>query len=84
MAAALVCGREACHHGRMRSRYGCSEEPLCRHVCRRTTPVRVDGDLGKECHNGLSPAHSPGWALDMHGVYDSHMPECFSCVELPA
>lgn len=32
-------------------------------------------------YNGLSPSHSPGWALNMHGVYDSHIPECFSYVE---
>ena len=23
---------------------------------------------------------SPGWALNAHGVYDSHIPECFSYV----
>ena len=32
-------------------------------------------------YNGLNPSHSPGWALNAHGVYDSHIPECFSFVE---
>ncbi len=32
-------------------------------------------------HNGLNPPHSPGWSLNAHGVYDSHIPECFSYVE---
>lgn len=27
---------------------------------------------------GGKPA--PGWSLNPHGVYDSHIPECFSCV----
>jgi hypothetical protein len=28
----------------------------------------------------LSP--SAGWALNQHGVYDSHIPECFSYIHL--
>ena len=26
----------------------------------------------------------PGWALNRHGVYDSHIPECFSFVHFSA
>ena len=29
-------------------------------------------------YNGKTAAESPGWALNEHGVYDSHIPECFS------
>jgi hypothetical protein len=29
-------------------------------------------------YHGKSVAESPGWALNAHGVYDSHIPECFS------
>ena len=29
-------------------------------------------------HHGKTVAESPGWALNAHGVYDSHIPECFS------
>jgi hypothetical protein len=29
---------------------------------------------------GRTVERSPGWALNAHGVYDSHIPECFSCV----
>lgn len=29
-------------------------------------------------YNGKTAAESPGWALNPHGVYDSHIPECFS------
>lgn len=28
-------------------------------------------------YNGKTAADSPGWALSEHGVYDSHIPECF-------
>ncbi len=28
-------------------------------------------------YNGKSIPDSPGWALNEHGVYDSHIPECF-------
>jgi hypothetical protein len=28
--------------------------------------------------NGKAAGESPGWALNPHGVYDSHIPECFS------
>jgi hypothetical protein len=31
-------------------------------------------------HGGITHDPSPGWALNTHGVYDSHIPECFSCV----
>ena len=24
---------------------------------------------------------NPGWSLNAHGAYDSHIPECFSVVE---
>ena len=29
-------------------------------------------------YHGKAVAESPGWALNAHGVYDSHIPECFS------
>jgi hypothetical protein len=29
-------------------------------------------------YHGKTTAESPGWALNAHGVYDSHIPECFS------
>ena len=29
-------------------------------------------------YHGKQAAESPGWALNEHGVYDSHIPECFS------
>jgi hypothetical protein len=29
-------------------------------------------------YHGKTVAESPGWALNPHGVYDSHIPECFS------
>lgn len=29
-------------------------------------------------YHGRTVAESPGWALNAHGVYDSHIPECFS------
>ncbi len=32
--------------------YGCTEEHLKRYTCRRTAPIRVDGDLGKGCWIG--------------------------------
>lgn len=28
-------------------------------------------------HSGIQSDLSPGWALSKHGVYDSHIPECF-------
>jgi hypothetical protein len=28
--------------------------------------------------HGKTATESPGWALNAHGVYDSHIPECFS------
>ena len=28
--------------------------------------------------HGKTVQESPGWALNAHGVYDSHIPECFS------
>ncbi len=30
--------------------------------------------------NGVEADPHPGWALNKHGVYDSHIPECFSYV----
>jgi hypothetical protein len=32
--------------------------------------------------NGHTPPVHPGWSLNAHGVYDSHIPECFSLVHL--
>lgn len=29
-------------------------------------------------YHGKTVPESPGWALNAHGVYDSHIPECFS------
>ncbi|GLH73827.1 hypothetical protein GETHLI_23290 [Geothrix limicola] len=29
-------------------------------------------------YHGKTVQESPGWALNAHGVYDSHIPECFS------
>jgi hypothetical protein len=29
-------------------------------------------------YHGKTVSESPGWALNAHGVYDSHIPECFS------
>jgi hypothetical protein len=31
-------------------------------------------------HCGTKAEPHPGWALNRHGVYDSHIPECFSFV----
>ena len=31
-------------------------------------------------YNGLKADPHPGWSLNAHGVYDSHIPECFSIV----
>jgi hypothetical protein len=31
--------------------------------------------------NGKTVNESQGWALNQHGVYDSHIPEVFSCLE---
>ena len=43
---------------------------------------RMDFSRFEALHfNGLNPFHSPGWALNAHGVYDSRIPECFSFVE---
>lgn len=33
-------------------------------------------------YNGCTPPVHPGWSLNPHGVYDSHIPECFSYVLL--
>ncbi len=38
-------------------------------------------------YNGRVTDPSGGWSLSKHGVYDSHIPECFPCVhfsETPA
>jgi hypothetical protein len=29
---------------------------------------------------GVRVQPDPGWALNKHGLYDSHIPECFSFV----
>ncbi len=36
----------------------------------------------KLSYNGYTPNVHPGWALNAHGVYDSHIPECFSFLHL--
>lgn len=33
-------------------------------------------------YHGRTVAESPGWALNAHGVYDSHIPECFSYLHI--
>ncbi len=33
-------------------------------------------------YNGHIPNYHPGWALNPHGIYDSHIPECFSFIHL--
>lgn len=30
--------------------------------------------------NGIQFKHHPGWSFNQHGVYDSHIPECFTFV----
>jgi hypothetical protein len=35
-------------------------------------------ELLENCGTRVEP--HPGWALNKHGVYDSHIPECFSFV----
>jgi hypothetical protein len=45
--------------------------------------LRIDfSRFEKLSFNGHTPAVHPGWALNAHGVYDSHIPECFSYVHL--
>lgn len=34
----------------------------------------------KLSYNGINTAVSPGWSFNPHGVYDSHVPECFTYV----
>jgi len=54
---------------------------------RRTLPPR-DGDVWRLDFSrfellessGVTVEPHPGWALNRHGVYDSHIPECFSFV----
>lgn len=31
-------------------------------------------------YNGRTTDPSVGWSFNKHGVYDSHIPECFTCV----
>lgn len=33
-------------------------------------------------YNGAKPDVHPGWSLNPHGIYDSHIPECFSYIHL--
>lgn len=33
-------------------------------------------------YNSIKSDHHPGWSLNPHKVYDSHIPKCFSCVHL--
>ena len=45
--------------------------------------LRIDfSRFEKLAYNGQTPAAHPGWSLNPHGLYDSHIPECFSYVEL--
>lgn len=53
----------------------------------RPVPPR-DGDIWRmdfsrfQCleYNGVKAEPHPGWSLNAHGVYDSHIPECFSFI----
>lgn len=43
--------------------------------------LRCDFSRFENLHSaGREVAPAPGWALNPHGVYDSHIPECFSYV----
>ncbi len=45
--------------------------------------LRIDfSRFQKLFYNGCKPPVHPGWSLNPHGVYDSHIPECFSYVHL--
>lgn len=45
--------------------------------------LRVDfSRFEKLSYNGHTPDAHPGWSLNPHGLYDSHIPECFSYVHL--
>lgn len=45
--------------------------------------LRIDfSRFEKLSYNGFTPAIHPGWSLNPHGVYDSHIPACFSYVHL--
>ncbi len=45
--------------------------------------LRLDFSRFEKLESGGRPVQpSPGWALNAHGVYDSHIPECFSFVHL--
>jgi hypothetical protein len=42
---------------------------------------RMDFSRFEALHTaGVRVSPDPGWALNRHGVYDSHIPECFSFV----
>jgi hypothetical protein len=46
---------------------------------------RMDFSRFEALHTcGVRVKPDPGWALNRHGVYDSHIPECFSLVEFSA
>ncbi len=45
--------------------------------------LRIDfSRFEKLSFNGHTPSVHPGWSLNRHGIYDSHIPECFSVVQL--
>ncbi len=47
--------------------------------------LRVDfSRFEKLSYNGCIPPVHPGWSLNPHGVYDSHIPHCFSYVHFSA
>ncbi len=56
-------------------------------ACSRPVPPR-DGDVWRMDFSrfellefcGVQAEPHPGWALNRHGVYDSHIPECFSFI----
>jgi hypothetical protein len=42
---------------------------------------RMDSSRFEALHaNGRLIDPSVGWSFNKHGVYDSHIPECFTCV----
>lgn len=57
----------------MNQRYGCEDKDgdIWRMDLSRFEALHANGRL-------IDP--SVGWSFNTHGVYDSHLPECFTCV----
>ncbi|MHA1124401.1 MAG: carbohydrate-binding family 9-like protein [Candidatus Heimdallarchaeota archaeon] len=61
----------------MKSLFGKNIEP------RDTTTLRINfSRFEVRMENKNSENNPPGWSLNAHGVYDSHIPNCFSIVHL--